>query len=48
MSTEYNPQWQYAVTEINWHAYANLVQGASATTGLSYGFGQAGTVLPVR
>ncbi|KAE9985513.1 hypothetical protein EG328_003355 [Venturia inaequalis] len=45
-STDYNPQWQYAVTEINWHAYANVPQGSSATTGVSFGFGQGGSLLP--
>jgi hypothetical protein len=47
MSMEYSPQWQYAVTEINWHSYASLLAGSSATTGLSYGFGLLTPVLPV-
>ncbi|QDS73919.1 hypothetical protein FKW77_007645 [Venturia effusa] len=46
LSTEYNPQWQYAVTKINWHAYAKFPQGSGATAGLSYGFGQGSTNLP--
>jgi len=47
MSMDYNPQWQYTVTEINWHSYASLLTGSLATTGLSYGFGPLTPVLPV-
>lgn len=48
MSMDYSPQWQYAVTEINWHTlHASLLSGSSATTGLSYGFGPLTSVLPV-
>lgn len=47
MSMDYNPQWQYAVTQIKWHSYANLLAGSSANAGLSYGFSEFGPVAPV-